>query len=130
MSRSALPPTVLTMGSIFFDATSICLIKNSLGFSWCTKRAECLPGMGWRERPMFLANVGLPNGDIGDSQRGWRAQHEQRHGVSVDPGVIANRLDVREQDLRIVSTGVEAPQALGLIGSVRTTLKPPTGPPP
>src|SRR5688572_27243690 len=57
----------------------------------------------------------LPGLHAGQLQRVWLAEHEQPDAISVDPGVIADRLDVGQDQLRLPALRVKPPQALRAI---------------
>ena len=131
MSRSALPSTAFTSGSIFLESTSICLIQNSPDVSRCTKLTRRVPGIRCSERPMLsVAMSALPIGTFEICQCGGRAKHEERDGFRVHPGVIADRLHVAQHELRAPPCVSKRHKRCVLSASVRTTLNPPGVPKP
>ena len=61
-------------------------------------------------------DVGLAGRDARQLQRRRRAEHEEHELIVVDPDVIADRLDLRQDDGRHAAGSIEAPQPLRLVG--------------
>ena len=75
-----------------------------------------------------LAFAGLT---LASCKRGRLAEHEQHQVIGIHPRVIADRLDVGEDQLRVLALRVESPQPLGRDPiSLCTTLNPPASPTP